>query len=141
MLQEINLVPGDVICREGEKSDDLYFLKEGQLLICTVVGTQVKVLGRIGAGEFVGELSFFDEKPRAAHVVATENSLIYKITTNEVREILPFWFKEVGKGLTKKIRILDSVVQESNIRRTSMDSHKPLTIEEQRKILSNLNKQ
>lgn len=141
MIQEIKLVPGDVVCREGENSDDLYFLKEGELLICTVVGTQVKVLGRIGAGEFVGELSFFDENPRAAHVVATEGSLIYKINTKEVRESLPFWFKEVGKGLTKKIRILDNIVQESNIRKTSMHSHRLLTIEEQRKILSNLNKQ
>jgi CRP-like cAMP-binding protein len=141
MIQELNLVPGDVICREGEKSNDLYFLKDGQLLICIVVGTQVKVLGRINAGEFVGELSFFDEKPRAAHVVATGNSIVYKITTKEVRESLPFWFKEVGKGLTKKIRILDTIVQESNIRKTSLHSHKALTIEEQRKILSNLNKQ
>ena len=140
MIEQINFAPGDVICREGEKSDDLYFLKQGQLLICTVIGTQVKVFGRINSGEFVGELSFFDEKPRAAHVVATEDSLVYKISTNEVRDSLPFWFKEVGKGLTKKIRVLDSVVQESNIRKSSLDTNKPLSIDEQRKILANLNK-
>lgn len=140
MIEQLHLSLGDVVCKEGEYSNDLYFLKEGQLLICSVVGTQVKVFGRINPGEFVGELSFFDEKPRAAHVVATEKSLVYKITTQEVRDTLPFWFKEVGKALTKKIRSLDQVVQESNIRKTSMEVHKQLTIEEQRKILSNLNK-
>jgi CRP/FNR family cyclic AMP-dependent transcriptional regulator len=140
MIEQLHLSLGDVVCKEGENSNDLYFLKDGQLLVCTVVGTQVKVFGRINPGEFVGELSFFDEKPRAAHVVATEKSLVYKITTQEVRDNLPFWFKEVGKALTKKIRALDSVVQESNIRKTSMEVHKQLTIDEQRKILSSLNK-
>jgi CRP-like cAMP-binding protein len=70
--------PLDVICHQGDPSYDLYYLREGRLLICTVQGTQVKVIARIEPGEFIGELSFFDGKPRATHVVALEKSVVTK---------------------------------------------------------------
>src|SRR4051812_5480731 len=101
--------PLDILCKEGEPSDDLYFLKEGKLLICTVMNTQVKVLARIEPGEFIGELSFFDGKPRASHIVALEESVVQKIPKDELMKHLPFWFVEVGKNLTKKIRLLDGI--------------------------------
>lgn len=132
--------PMSVICKEGDSSDDLYFLKEGKLLICTVMNTQVKVIARIGPGEFIGELSFFDGKPRASHIIAIEHSRIQQISKKELMEQLPFWFIEVGKNLTKKIRLLDSIVHESNFKKVGSVDQKPLTIDEQREILTALNK-
>jgi CRP-like cAMP-binding protein len=138
-----NLVfePNEIVCRMEEETTDLLFLQEGRLLICIVQGTQVKVLDRIEAGEFIGELSFFDENPRSSHIVAMEKSTIIKVPREELISHLPFWFVEVGKNLTKKIRLLDKVIQESNIKKISVEDQKPLTIEEQRKILETLNKQ
>lgn len=132
--------PNDVICREGDASSDLYFLKEGRLLICTVQGTQVKAIARIEPGEFIGELSFFDGKPRATHVIAIEKSVVIQLPKEEIMEHLPFWFKEVGKNLTKKIRLLDNIVHSSNFRKIGSEDQKPLTIEEQRQILAALSK-
>ncbi len=128
-----------VLFREGEPSKDLFYLREGQLLVCTVSGTQVKAIARIGPGEFVGELSFFDESPRSTHVVASVPSVLIQISRVDLQAQLPFWFQEVGKNLTKKIRHLDAVVNSSIVRRGSGDS-KPLTIDEQRSILAALNK-
>ena len=138
-----NLVfePNEIVCRMEEKTTDLLFLQEGRLLICIVQGTQVKALDRIEAGEFIGELAFFDENPRASHIVAMEKSTIIKVPREDLISHLPFWFVEVGKNLTKKIRLLDKVIQESNIKKISVEDQKPLTIEEQRKILETLNKQ
>lgn len=139
---DYNLVygPNEVICREGDPSEDLYYLKEGKLLICTVQGTQVKAIARIGPGEFIGELSFFDGKPRATHVVALEPSVVMQIPKSQLMEHLPFWFVEVGKNLTKKIRLLDGVIHSSNFRKIGSDDQKPLSIDEQRQILNSLNK-
>lgn len=138
---DFNLVykPNDVICRQGDPSSDLLYLKEGRLLICTVQGTQVKAIARIEPGEFIGELSFFDGKPRAAHIVAIERSVVIQIPKEEIMKHLPFWFVEVGKNLTKKLRLLDHIVHTSNFRKIGSEDQKPLTIEEQRVILTKLN--
>ena len=129
----------EVICREGEPSDDIYFLESGKLLICTSHGSQVKAIARIGPGEFIGELSFFDGRPRASHVVAIEKSVVLKIPRSELIQLLPNWYLEIGKNLTKKIRLLDQVINTTNLRKISSEDQKPLTIDEQRtlsKILS-----
>jgi CRP-like cAMP-binding protein len=128
--------PNEVISRQGDPSSDLFFLKEGKLLICIVQGTQVKAIARIGPGEFIGELSFFDGNPRAAHIVALERSVLIQLPKEEIMSQLPFWFIEVGKSLTTKIRLLDEIVLNSHFRKIGAEDQKPLTIEEQRRILA-----
>jgi CRP-like cAMP-binding protein len=139
MNYELVYKPLEVICREGDSSSDLLFLKEGRLLICTVQGTQVKVIARIAPGEFIGELSFFDVKPRAAHIVAIEKSVVMQIPREDIMNHLPFWFVQVGKNLTKKIRLLDEIIQDSNLRKISSEDQKALTIDEQRQVLAAIN--
>lgn len=125
-----------VVCREGDPSTELYFLKSGRLLICTVQGTQVKALARIGPGEFIGELAFFDGKVRASHVITLEKSTLIQIPKQELLGHLPFWFVEIGKSLTKKIRLLDGIAHEKNFRKAGSEDQRPLSIEEQRQILA-----
>jgi CRP/FNR family cyclic AMP-dependent transcriptional regulator len=137
---ELTFEDGDIICQEGENSSDLFLLKEGGVLICTIRGTEVKVIGRISPGEFIGELSFFDGNPRASTIVALGKTVIHKLDRYEIRDQLPFWFIEAGKSLTKKIRLLDQIINTSHLRKAGTEEQKPLTIEEQRKILQRLNK-
>ena len=127
-----------VICREGDRDADLYFIESGKLLICTVHGTQVKAIARIEKGEFIGELSFFDGHPRASHVVAMEDSVVIQIKRSDLAEFLPAWYLDVGKNLTKKIRLLDQIITSSNIRRFGSEDQKPLTIDEQRILLEKI---
>lgn len=127
--------PQAIVCREGDPSSDLYYLQSGKILICTINGTEVKALARIESGEFVGELSFFDDRPRSSFVVTLEKSTIIQIPKHEIITNLPQWYLEVGKGLTKKIRLLDEVVQHCHLRKFGPDeAQKPLTIEEQRHL-------
>lgn len=140
MDYQLRFETNEIICRQGDPSSDLFYLKEGRLLICTVQGTQVKTLARIEPGEFIGELSFFDGKPRATHIVAIEPSVVLQIPKEDLMNHLPFWFIEVGKNLTKKIRHLDDIVHQSNFKKIGTEDQKPLSIEEQREILAALNK-
>ena len=124
--------PKEIVFREGDPSADLLYLESGRILICTLNGTEVKALAYISAGEFIGELSFFDSKPRSTHIITTEKSKIIQIPKHELSGKLPFWFLEVGKALTQKIRKLDHVVQETKIRKSGTQMFTNLTIEEQR---------
>jgi CRP-like cAMP-binding protein len=120
----------EVVCREGDPSSELYLLRSGRLLICTLQGTEVKVLAEINPGEFIGELSFFDGKPRSSTIIALEKSTIFQIPKHQIADYLPDWYRFMGQSLTKKIRKIDSVVQESKLRKSPMT----LPMDQQRKF-------
>lgn len=130
----LDFEPHTVVCREGDPSSELYFLKSGKLLVCTLSGTQVKVISRIYPGEFIGELSFFDGKARASHVVTLEKCKLIQIQKQEISGHLPLWYTEIGVNLTKKIRQLDHIIYSGNIRRSNSQESKPLSMEEQRTL-------
>lgn len=131
---DLEIEADTIVCKEGDPSADLFFLKSGRLLICTISGTEVKAIARIEPGEFIGELSFFDGRPRASYVIATEKSHLIQIPKHELTRDLPRWYLEINKNLTKKIRRLDQVIQTSHLRRFGSQEQKPLTIDEQRKL-------
>lgn len=126
--------PYKILCRQGDPSSDLFFLESGRLLICTIQGTEVKALARIEPGQFVGELSFFDGMSRASHVVTLEKCVITTLTKTDLTSLLPGWYMEIGKNLTKKIRLLDHIAQETRLKKIGSDDQKQLSIDEQRKI-------
>jgi len=130
-----------VVCREGETSSDLFFLQSGRLLVCTLNGTQVKVISRISPGEFIGELSFFDGKPRASYIITLEKCKMIQIPKHEIADHLPSWYSLIGASITKKIRQLDHIIASSNIRLSQSEESKPLSISEQRIFYELLTKQ
>jgi CRP/FNR family cyclic AMP-dependent transcriptional regulator len=133
--------PHTLVCREGDPSTELYFLKSGTLLVCTLSGTQVKVISRISPGEFIGELSFFDGKPRASYVITLDKCQLIQIPKQQIAGHLPKWYTQVGINITKKIRQLDHVIYSSNLRRSNAEESKPLSIYEQRIFYELLTKQ
>lgn len=127
----VELKENQVLCREGDPSSELYLLHAGKLLICVVNGTQVKALAVIHPGEFIGELSFFDGKPRGAHIIATERTTLIQLPQHEIMSKFPSWFQQIGRSLTRKVRLHDKIIHDAQIRRTN-DEELKLTIEEQR---------
>ena len=69
-----DLQSGELLFRQGERSDDVYFLLSGRLRAYTEDGSKRTILGEIGRGETVGELALFTEEPRSASIVALRNS-------------------------------------------------------------------
>ncbi|HXH30186.1 MAG TPA: cyclic nucleotide-binding domain-containing protein [Bacteriovoracaceae bacterium] len=134
---QIEYRPYDVICREGDPSDNMFFLKSGKLLVCVLRGTEVKVLARVGAGQFLGELAFFDGQPRSSSIIVLERSVIVHLSKEDLSQNLPLWFIEIGKNITKKIRTLDKIIQEKHLKKTShSEDNTPLSLDDQRKIFS-----
>lgn len=55
---------GQVIADIGEVGDSLYFVVSGEALLSLEEGGQETEVGRVSSGEMMGEMSFFDRKPR-----------------------------------------------------------------------------
>ncbi|XP_067126019.1 cAMP-dependent protein kinase type II regulatory subunit-like isoform X2 [Centruroides vittatus] len=69
---------GELIIRQGDKADGMYFIEEGTVRVTMVTsegperGKQVE-MSRLKKGEYFGELALVTQKPRAASVYAIGN--------------------------------------------------------------------
>lgn len=135
----LELEKDQVLCREGDPESDLYIVLRGKLLVCVRKGTQVIAIATLGEGEYIGELSFFDNKPRGADIVALEPCQLVKIPAQEIRTSFPNWILNAGKVLATKLRLQDDVIRQKGVKKSNVQTIKPLSIDEQRhyhKILS-----
>ena len=60
----INLKKNDIIFSEGEINKDLFLINKGKVLAFVTRRTEVTPVSYFEAGDFIGELSFFDKYPR-----------------------------------------------------------------------------
>ncbi|MBI3923930.1 MAG: cyclic nucleotide-binding domain-containing protein [Armatimonadetes bacterium] len=74
MLERRTLTAGDVILREGELSDRLYFVERGRVRVAS--GPQQQVVCELGPGEVLGELSYLDGLPHSATATAVEETTV-----------------------------------------------------------------
>lgn len=77
----VDLASGATLLRQGDISDDVYFVLSGRLHAFseTESGTR-KILSEIGRGETIGELALFTGEPRSATIVAVRDTLLVKVT-------------------------------------------------------------
>lgn len=137
----LDLEAHKIVSREGDLASEIFFLQSGKLLVCTLSGTEVKAIARISAGEFVGELSFFDGRPRASYVVTLEKSQLIQIQKHEIAGHLPKWYSQVATNITKKIRLLDNIIHTTHLRKSNDEDNRPLTMEEQHSLFQLISKQ
>jgi NTE family protein len=85
----IELSGGQVLFRQGERDDSLYFVISGRLrAIRSSEEGERAVLGEIAKGETVGELAFFTGEPRIATIVAVRETLLARVSSEVFRELL-----------------------------------------------------
>ena len=82
--EEQELRRGDVLVRQGEPADALYFVLSGRFSVH--IRGVTEPIAEIGQGEPVGEMGFFAGLPRAATVVALRDSHVLAITREQFLE-------------------------------------------------------
>jgi CRP/FNR family transcriptional regulator, cyclic AMP receptor protein len=70
---------GAVLCREGEPGHEMFVLQAGRVTISKRAGDVEKVLATLGPGEFFGEMSILNNKPRSATATCAEEARILVI--------------------------------------------------------------
>ena len=70
---------GTVLFREGEPGKEMYVVQQGRVTISKKVGDVEKILASLGPGEFFGEMSILNNKPRSATATCAEDSKLLVI--------------------------------------------------------------
>lgn len=80
---------GAVIFEEGGKGDRLYVIYSGSIRISKIYQPAAEeALTILGPGDFLGEMSFFDEEPRSARAVASLDVQLLEIGNADLRKHL-----------------------------------------------------
>lgn len=101
------LAAGDCLIKEGDKADNAYLVKNGELVASSVRDGKKVILGKISAGEFVGEMAYINGEPRSADVYAEGNCELIAIPINILDQVLftkVAWSKSLMKTLSKRIK-------------------------------------
>lgn len=75
---------GEVLLRQGEPSDALYFVLSGRF---SVENSRGEMIAEIGQGQPIGEIGFFAHIPRTATVRALRDAHVLAITRERLQQI------------------------------------------------------
>jgi len=134
MARPITKKKDEILFLADEKKNDLYIVRKGKVMVFVQKGSEIIPVAYLDTGEYIGELSFFDDGPRSAGILCVEDSEFMKISSDEMNEYFPSWLKILGKSLTRKIREGDELIRSKGIRKKNVESIKPLDISEQTRV-------
>jgi len=87
-LQEKDYADGEIISDAGEVGDALGFVMEGKVLFTSGIGSDEGPVGKQKEGALIGEMSFFDRKPRNLRMSATKKGVKLLILTRPMYDRL-----------------------------------------------------
>jgi CRP-like cAMP-binding protein len=114
------------LIQDGESCDVMFFLWVGRLSIVLNFDRQDLIVGSVGPGAWVGEISVMDPGPACATVIAAEESVVLALTKEEFAQleknhpviaslILQVFSKELASRLRTSNRLLlDVLSQDEN---------------------------
>ncbi|MBF0300601.1 MAG: cyclic nucleotide-binding domain-containing protein [Oligoflexia bacterium] len=128
----VNLKKNSILCAEGDKEYDLYMITQGKLLVFITKGSEIIPLAYLNPPEFLGELSYFDKRPRSANIIALEDSILFKVAASEIEKFFPRWLYQLSTFMATKVRLLDDVIRTRGLKkRKTTESISPLSMKEQ----------
>ena len=114
MASLVKITANQILLKEGDHSNSMYWVQSGQLVVTKRRGTEDVVLGHIYSGELVGELSFLDQETRSATVKAvTECDLIQipQETIDSIFKTQPKWLEILIKTMAERLRKANSRIK------------------------------
>ena len=102
-VEWIELGGGDVLFRQDDHDESLFFVVSGRLRASSVLASGKRVvLGEIARGETVGEMAFFTGEPRTATVTAVRDSVLARFSNAVFRELL-LAYPLVSLNMTRQV--------------------------------------
>ncbi|NQZ01288.1 MAG: Crp/Fnr family transcriptional regulator [Bdellovibrionales bacterium] len=108
------LKKGDILFREGDASDAMYVIKKGRIAITKAKGSKEIVLAELVAGEMLGEMAFFDDKPRSAGAKASVDAEVIAlpfVALHAQFKTFPEWLKAMVKTVNSHLRNANSRIK------------------------------
>jgi CRP-like cAMP-binding protein len=112
-LQYAPFAPGDIMTRQGNTSHWLYILASGEAeSVLEMPGGEKRVLGRIGAGSYFGEMGMMTGAPRSNTVIARENVECYRLDKTSFKDLLltrPELAEDISRTMAARAASLNGV--------------------------------
>lgn len=86
-LQLVSLERGEPLFREGDPSDALYVIVEGEVSVQNEGPPRVE-MSRLGPGAFLGEVALMTDQPRSATVVCLQSAELLRIDRHTLSRVL-----------------------------------------------------
>ncbi|MEQ9125687.1 MAG: cyclic nucleotide-binding domain-containing protein [Alphaproteobacteria bacterium] len=82
-MRSVFLKAGAILYREGDQSDAVYFIEQGQVEVRRGAGAAETGLAMLGKGEILGEMGVIRGVPRSTTIVAATDTALAKLTGPE----------------------------------------------------------
>jgi len=120
IVEVIEVEPHRFVCLEGDTKSDMYCIMSGTVEVSkNIVADKRKPLVTLSAGQFFGEMSLFDNRPRSANVMTLEKTLLFRINHNTFEDFTQLYpnigqkiYKRFVRELCQRIRVTADKVQE-----------------------------
>ncbi len=111
-IVEKSFKEGDTVFRAGDDSDEIYFIRRGQVKIMLALGEKRSMhLATFGAGDFFGDMSFVDYEPRSADAIALTPADLFSLSrirfeklTMEDPELGKEFYASLARYLAQRFR-------------------------------------
>ena len=104
----IYLAKDETLAKEGDFCTSMFWLKQGRLAISHKINEETTEHIRfIRPGQLVGEISFIDQQPRTATIVAVEASLVIELEYSSFKKMIAEqepWIKALIETLAGRVR-------------------------------------
>lgn len=117
------LQKGEILFREGDPSDAMYVIKKGRIAITKAKGESEIILAELVPGEMLGEMAFFDNRPRSAGAKAAVDSEVIALPFKALHaqfKTFPEWLKAMVKTVNSHLRNANQRIK--NLESTQSDS-------------------
>ena len=110
------LKENEILFKQGDHSDGMFIVRKGSVKVYFENGLDEEIiLDILKAGSIVGEMSFFENKPRSACVKTIEPCEFTKITLDEYAKIekqAPKWLFMLINSISQRLRKTNEKLQE-----------------------------
>lgn len=99
---EVSHPTGTTLVREGDPGDALCIIVEGTVEVIK----DGRAVAQMTGGDFFGEISLIDGKPRSATVVAVEDTVLLMLSASDFQELLniPLVARAALESLAQRLR-------------------------------------
>ena len=107
-LRERRLRKGEVLFREGDPGEEMFFIRTGAILVSKKVSGRVEqILSRLEPGAIFGEMSVFGDEPkRTATIQADVETQLLALDRVSVSEFIDANTRDAARFFQEMVRVL-----------------------------------
>jgi len=113
---------GEYVFQEGDMPRAMYLIQKGVISVRKAKGTGEIELAQLKQGEVLGELSFFDRKPRSASAVAVVQTDLLEIDFESLDKIysqVPEYLQSIIANVVHRLRKANDTIKKLQKEQTS----------------------